>query len=183
MPEYAFFMSKTHRIIHHTADTSKSHQFEKTKAYHDAGAGGKWPAGHGIQYHRLVEKDGIIVHCNDYERICWHAGSTEWNVKAAGWCLAGRFTEEDPTKEQLDSLFLMWKNEGFPPLKLHKEVRDTSCPGSFDFIGVLNEMYWQDLKQRMNDAIRSIPRVSGERLKSVVRFIERVKQLLSSSPR
>ena len=171
----------THRCIHHTADPSKAPQYEKVLAYHDSGAGGKWPKGHGIQYHRLIEWDGVVMYCAPYEKIKWHAGSVEWNNKSAGWCLAGDFRSEAPSEAQLCSLFELWKVEGFPSLTTHKEVRPhpTACPGSFDFIGEMERRRGADLMKRLKIAEKALPRSTGARLGMLLRFIDRVKRALN----
>ena len=171
-----------YRCIHHTADPSTSPQFAKVQAYHNAGAGGKWEKGHGIQYHRLIEHDGMIVEAHPYSRICWHSGSDEWNKKSAGWCLSGDFRKSPPTEKQLASLYRLWRDEGFPLLVYHKEVRPdpTACPGNFDFRAALDSLRLSDLVSGLKIAEKAKDRLAGLRLGAVLRWIDRVKAYLKT---
>jgi len=170
-----------YRVVHHTADTTQGDQFEKTQAYHNAGAGGKWKKGYGIQYHRFIEKDGTIIFAKAYDKVTWHSGSTAWNVKSVAWCLAGNFMKEEPTEAQLKALFEIWKAENFPPLVGHNEIRPlpTQCP-AFDFREALDSLRLGDLAKRLRIATSALQRVKGLRLASLLRFIDRVKRIITS---
>lgn len=126
---------KTAIIVHHSGDSSKGDQYDKIRRYHNAGAGGKWPAGYGIQYAFLIEKSGIVKQGRQEGDITWHSGTAYWNKRAIAICLAGDFTKEQPRLAQILALAQLvaelqarW---GIPEKNIlnHYEVRKTRCPG------------------------------------------------------
>jgi hypothetical protein len=82
-----------------------------------------WP---GIAYHYCVGVDGTIYQVNPLTSIAYHAG--KWNARSVGICCLLR--DSTPTEEQVVAIAKLVKWLGYP-LKLHKEVAQTSCPGKF----------------------------------------------------
>jgi LysM repeat protein len=87
-------------IVHHSL--TKSGSAKAFSNYHVKSNG--WP---GIGYHFVIEKDGDIVWCNDLETKSYHVGNS--NGFCVGICLIGDFRSEEPTNEQLESLFKLSK--------------------------------------------------------------------------
>ena len=167
--------------VHHTADQSPTSQYQKTYAYHDSGADGRFPPDHGIQYHFLIEKSGAAIQGPPLDKVLWHADSIEWNEKAMAVCLAGDFTFQTPTEEQLSALYSCWKNLQFPHVVYHKEVRPepTQCPGTFLFREELERRHKLDLLQQLKNAEHAFPRLQGTvRGSMLARLIQRLKSIL-----
>lgn len=121
-------------VYHHTADASPGKQYDKTYAYHDAGAPRengelKWPKGHGIQYPVFIEQDGEII-WGDIDALFWHAG--DWNVRAIGICFAGDKRFQPLTDAQIDALVevtdTLLQKKPITLIMNHYEIRPTSCP-------------------------------------------------------
>lgn len=118
---------KTTIILHHSAISGDARQLDDINEYHKS----KW--GRGIEYHRLIEKNGVVHKNHPDEFIGYHAGPV-WNPQSIGVCLAGNFSFEMPTQEQiasLTSLLMRLQAEHNIPddmIFLHNEVRSTACP-------------------------------------------------------
>lgn len=85
----------------------------------------------GIAYPFVIMPDGTIYQTDDLDRRTNHAGNT--NTRSIGTCLVGDFrkegAKEKPTKEQLESLYLLNK-ELFKELPNMKYVKGhQECPG------------------------------------------------------
>ena len=168
--------------IHHSAINDELPQFDRIKKYHDAGAGGKWPKGHGIQYHIFGERSGERIMAHDVNNVTWHSGSPEWNIKSFAYCLAGDLRFQEPTEAQLQGLFATWKELCFPPVVYHKEIRPepTKCPGTFPFREELEKMRMADLETQLRLAEKSLPRFEGTPRGNLLRrLIKRLKSLLN----
>ena len=87
-------------IVHHSL--TKSGTAKAFSNYHVETNG--WP---GIGYHFVIEKDGDIVWCNSLETKSYHVGNS--NGFCVGICLVGDFRSEEPTEEQMKSLFKLSK--------------------------------------------------------------------------
>ena len=168
-------------MLHHSADSSEEPQLERVRAYHDSGAGGKWPPGLGIQYTFFIEREGPYVQNWPVDKITYHAGSEGWNRAAMAVCLAGDFTKGNPTESQLEQLYALWKSLEYPTLMKHKDVRQTACPGSYDFIKELTRRRNVTLEQRLMAAMKALPRFIGTSRGGVLeRLIVRLKRLLTN---
>ena len=115
-------------IIHHSL--TKSGTAKAFSNYHVETHG--WP---GIGYHFVIEKDGDIVWCNDLETKSYHVGNS--NGFCVGICLIGDFRSEEPTDEQMQSLFKLSKalmvdlNISSDFVKWHSEMpgyKTKACP-------------------------------------------------------
>ena len=87
-------------VIHHSL--TKSGTAKAFSNYHVQTNG--WP---GIGYHFVIEKDGDIVWCNDLEARSYHVGNS--NEFCVGICLVGDFRTQEPTDEQMESVFKLSK--------------------------------------------------------------------------
>jgi N-acetylmuramoyl-L-alanine amidase len=177
---------KTKLVLHHTADTSQEPQYDKVWEYHNAGAGGKWPKDHGIQYPYFVERDGTIMQGREENETTWHAGSWIVNRQSIGICLAGDFTREDPSREQLKSLKDLMidiqrrvgiNNEN---IFLHKEVKKTACPGA-DYRRLIKEKFPEKtLDQRIVQLQKGADRLKNHnpmRYRRILRLLKRLLRL------
>jgi hypothetical protein len=176
-------MTKDSIVLHHSGSSGSAPQYASVSAYHDSGAGGKWPKGHGIQYPHFVEKNGNRVSTGDDSRLTWHAGNREMNERGIGVCLAGDFTVEQPTEEQLDTLATLTTDiqtrYGIPDSRifLHREVRDspTACPGT-DLRALLFARRAELLRGRLPALERALRYARGLRKSVLTRLIERVRR-------
>lgn len=171
---------KTRIILHHTGDTSKTPQFKKVERFHDAGAGGKWPKGHGIMYHFFIERIGTIIHAKDEDEHLWQAGDWFNNSFGIAICLAGNFLVDDPTYHQLKSLSSLLtdiqKRRGIRDsnVYLHWEVRRTECPGK-DLRKLVKERFPdKTLEQKIKQVKKAIPRAKDSRKRRLLRLLKRL---------
>ena len=113
-------------VVHHSA-TEAHVTPQQIARYHVETLG--W---HGIGYHFVIAADGTIYQTNRMQTVSYHAG---WhNSYTLGACLVGNFTHYAPTYEQVAALTWLhreWLPErlGPLPLKGHKELMPTACPG------------------------------------------------------
>lgn len=131
--------SITHIAIHHSATLRKlaGSNAEGYAGYHVNALG--WP---GIGYTYVIEADGIIKYVNELDVKTYHVG--DHNNYAVGICLSGDFSNEDPTKEQEQSLrnLVAALQKKYPHMKEVKGHSDFSgyewkaCP-MFDYKKVL----------------------------------------------
>lgn len=86
----------------------------------------------GCGYQYLIRKDGSVYR----GRPEWAQGAhcKGYNAKSIGICLEGKFMEEDPALEQLNSLGELISDirsrYGNIPVYGHKELNNTDCPGT-----------------------------------------------------
>ena len=116
-----------HIIIHHSAITGDvpvenirvSH---KRKGYRDIG------------YHYYIEKDGVVKIGRKETDMGAHCKADGMNWKSLGVCLAGDFTQETPTPEQISScrslVYSIKHRYDIESVLGHKEVEGAStlCP-------------------------------------------------------
>jgi|3_EtaG_2_1085321.scaffolds.fasta_scaffold00403_7 N-acetyl-anhydromuramyl-L-alanine amidase AmpD len=175
---------KTKGVLHHTADTTQSPQYDKVWEYHNSGAGGKWPEGFGIQYTYFIERDGMIIQGREEHETTWHAGNWLLNKQSIGICLAGDFTREDPTMAQLkslkDLLIDIQRRRGIPNDNIypHREVRATRCPGT-DFLRLIEEkLPNKTLKQKIVQLQKGADRSKEHNPSRYRRIMRKLKRLL-----
>jgi N-acetyl-anhydromuramyl-L-alanine amidase AmpD len=121
-------------IVHHTATARDTTTFESVRNYH-INVRGFWEIG----YHYFINGKGIIYPGRPENYVGAHCKtvSPSMNLMSLGICLAGDFTIETPSNEQLDSLknLLKFLTEKYKiPVKNvwgHGEVPSVStlCPG------------------------------------------------------
>ncbi len=124
-------MRDVHSIyVHHSASSRDDTTRDEINQWHrDRG----WS---GIGYHYVIEGDGSIVE----GRPLWKAGAHVKgnNSKTVGICLTGNFEIEQPSREQLESLwqllegtmanFNLQRHNVFGHKEWHQA--NTLCPGS-----------------------------------------------------
>jgi len=98
-------MKKTHIIIHHSAvsRTKNSEQFDAIDRYHKSKGWGQ------IGYTYLIEPSGIVKTGRDENKNGAHCYQKLMNYRSIGICLTGNFDIEDPTHEQVKSLYSLIK--------------------------------------------------------------------------
>ena len=114
-------------VLHHALSDFKGDQIYIVNQYHKEQFEMKSELGWWVTYHWFCERSGKLTQVrNDWEEGAHAIG---WNSKSIGVCLAGDFTKEMPTKEQVDavrSLIARYKL----PLKFHRDVQEyRTCPG------------------------------------------------------
>lgn len=152
-------------LLHHSAINSEHEQYDRVRAYHDAGAPDvngvkKWPAGYGCQYHFFLERSGEIIEANPPERVSWHAGSWKWNRRAIGVALAGDFRFQKVTGDQLQSLCGLIRSLQArfditdDQILNHSKIRKTECPGKD-----LRELVLQEKEKFLSSKIEYLRKV------------------------
>jgi N-acetylmuramoyl-L-alanine amidase len=84
-------------IIHHSATPRDTTTFEAIRNYHIK-QNGFWEIG----YHYFIDGRGKLYDGRPKNYIGAHCVADNMNYKSLGICLAGNFTEEKPTSEQLN---------------------------------------------------------------------------------
>lgn len=132
----------THISVHHSASPmGKFNAYDFARWHIDPKGRLKAPA---ICYHFGIEPDGTIQQTNTLDQIAWHTIGA--NTVAIGIELNGNFEIEEPTQEQLDSLFWLidyLKKDVLKKdliVKPHKEFKGnaTACCGK-NLINKLNK--------------------------------------------
>lgn len=134
-------------VLHHTADPSPDPQFAKVNRSHKDRGFPKSKLGFYVGYHFFLGKDGTTKQARGEDEIgahavnCGCAGDLSGyragtiNSYSFGICLAGDFTKQLPTKNQIRSLTLLVLDLQTryairdSRIFLHGEVKSTSCPG------------------------------------------------------
>lgn len=170
-------------VIHHSGDPSPSPQFEKINAYHKSKNFPRSSLGFYVGYNWVLEQDGSLRQSRSLEDYGAHTdalcGEGHCNIVAVAVCLAGDFTKEDPTQEQLAKLYLLWKQLDYPKIWLHKDVKDTTCPGNFPYRSELRMRWLLDLRNRLANATKALPRFAGtNRGNMIQRLIERLRKTI-----
>jgi hypothetical protein len=169
---------KTAITLHHTADGSLDAQYDRVWQYHNSSAGGKWPKGHGIQYHWFVEKSGLVKQGGAEGTVRWHSGVWYWNLNSIAVCLAGDFTQESPTEEQILALTKLvtgiQNRWGIPDdrIFLHREHKKTECPG-IDLRVLLFTKRASLLKMRIIQLTNALKHAKGPRRTLIERLLQR----------
>jgi hypothetical protein len=123
------FASLRYIVVHHSA-TSPDVPLEAIALYHVEKRG--WP---GIGYHFVITAEGKIYQTNEADRASYHCAGL--NEASIGVCLLGNYVQSWPPEPQLESLkallrYLLIVYEIAPSNIIgHKEVRPTTCPGTW----------------------------------------------------
>lgn len=116
--------SKTDEVILHHAEASSATVWEVNQWHLDNG----WV---GIGYHYYIRKDGSIYRGRPEWAVGAHA--TGHNDRSIGICCEGAYMTETMPAAQLASLKALLRDimgrYGKMPLKRHRDVNATSCPG------------------------------------------------------
>lgn len=126
--------NKPNRIIwHHSAVLSNGHQANGINNGHKTRGFPKSLSGFYGGYHVLIEKDGTIVRFRADNEIGAH--DADENINSLGVCLAGNFSIEQPTPQQvaaLTPLLREWcQKYNISPERIdpHRRGDTTECPG------------------------------------------------------
>ncbi len=120
-------------IFHHTADASKSNQFDKVNAYHKTRDFPFSRLGFYVGYHYFIERDGSIRQAREEDEIGAHDQGE--NLNSIGVCFAGNFDIEYPTEQQWTAYAkIIGEIRARHPIPInriepHRLDDATSCPG------------------------------------------------------
>lgn len=118
--------SKTDEVILHHAEASSATVWDINAWHLDNG----WV---GIGYHYYIRKDGSIYRGRPEWAVGAHA--TGHNDRSIGICCEGAYMTETMPAAQLASLKALLRDimgrYGTMPLKRHRDVNATSCPGDW----------------------------------------------------
>jgi len=162
-------------IIHHSATKKETTNFNAVNEYH-LSLGWK-----GIGYHYFIEEDGTVKQGRDENTEGAHCRSDRMNHRSIGICLAGNFTEEEPSVGQLASLQslldLLRKRYDIPRENVlgHKEVNGAStvCPAS-----LLDHIKAYRQGEDENNDTRAISEELDEALKHISLARESVEKII-----
>lgn len=166
-------------VLHHSANPNDRPQAEEIKRQHERNPNIRQSGA----YHFVIERnpDGALVVLHDEQFIGNHAGNFKVNNVSLGICLAGDFSQQNPTPAQIETLFHLLldlqrrygiQDDG---IKLHREVRlkPTACP-CVD----LREIYFarrtKDTQERKDRLERALQFAQGERRKKILRILDRL---------
>lgn len=177
---------RTQIVIHHSADPSTSPQFDKINGYHKSKGFPRSSLGFYVGYNWLVEHDGQLKQARGLNDHGAHTDAMcdggHCNLVAYGVCLSGDFTRNLPTPGQCATLYDLWKSLNYPKLLLHSDVKQTSCPGDFDFRNELTRRYYADLNQGLKNAMAALPRFLGSARGSMLsRLIDRLRKTIGGN--
>jgi N-acetyl-anhydromuramyl-L-alanine amidase AmpD len=135
---------KTEVIVLHHSASSPSVTIQDVHRWHLANG---WS---GVGYHFVVYANGEIWTGRPIKKIGAHAyynAQQEANSNGIGICLIGDFEVGKPTPEQMDSLIYLlhyiWKQYPGLPIKGHKDIMPTACPGKL--------FPWDELHERLEE--------------------------------
>jgi N-acetylmuramoyl-L-alanine amidase len=123
-------------VLHHSADPSPKPQFDKIDMEHFARGFPKSSLGFYVGYHYFVGVDGTVKQARQEWEVGAHCAAKMMNYLGIGICLAGDFTQQQPTERQLEALAGLVSDvqhrNGIPDeaVLLHKECKPTACPGT-----------------------------------------------------
>ena len=117
-------------LIVHCSDTNSS-KIENAEDIHEMHLSFGW---HGIGYHKVIKRDGLIENGRPEYWIGAHAYG--YNYKSLGVCLIGKKRFTEPQFKSLFTILKKWKLR-YPSAKIigHKDTHNTkkTCP-NFDVI-------------------------------------------------
>src|SRR5262249_41022577 len=121
-------------VIHHT-DSDKPEQADLVDKSHAARGYPQSFIGSGshIAYHFIVGKDGTIKQNRSLSERTGHTRSQRIHLRSIAIGVAGDFTKEQPTPQQLQALRNLIRQLGsvflFQRIMPHREASPTACPG------------------------------------------------------
>jgi len=125
-----------HAVLHHGGG---DWSFKQVNEYHRKLWGFKSSLNFYIGYNYWISSNGLITKVredNERSAHCVEVGRPGyWNKNSVGICLQGNLNEQEPTSEQLGSLDRLLSalklkyNIGADNIFLHKQIKNTSCPG------------------------------------------------------
>lgn len=166
---------------HHSGISGDASQYDDIAASHRKRFGkNQAPA-----YHFVIEKNGIVKQAHPEDFTGHHSGKWLMNVRSIGICVAGNFTKEKPTSNQIDALTKLVTDlqlrYGISDDRIigHRDVKPTKCP-AIDFRPLIKERRLSLLNTRIELIQRAIPKAQGSRKNRLTRALERLLQLLST---
>ena len=127
-------MKPTRIVWHHSADPSKTAQFDKINIGHRNRGFPQSELGTYVGYHWLIEPDGTLRQSHLETEIGAH--DTDENLNSIGICLAGDFTNATPTEAQrataaklIGDIRKRW-NIPLTRIEPHRWDDNTACPGA-----------------------------------------------------
>lgn len=144
--------SKTDEVILHHAEASSATVWDINQWHLDNG----WV---GIGYHYYIRKDGSIYRGRPEWAVGAHA--TGHNDRSIGICCEGAYMTETMPAAQLASLKALLRDimgrYGTMPLRRHRDVNATSCPGD-NFPWAEAQDYMKEETEMTEEQIRAIVR-------------------------
>lgn len=144
--------SKTDEVILHHAEASSATVWDINAWHLDNG----WV---GIGYHYYIRKDGSIYRGRPEWAVGAHA--TGHNDRSIGICCEGAYMTETMPAAQLASLKALLRDimgrYGTMPLRRHRDVNATSCPGD-NFPWAEAQDYMKEETEMTEEQIRAIVR-------------------------
>lgn len=120
----------------------------------------------GFAYNFFIEKNGRVIE----GRPIWSsdADARGYNYNSLSVCLQGDFLQEQPTKEQEESLIKLFKEckvlyKEIVPLK-HSDVNKTTCP---------NIKNWYEIKEKMLKDDKTVLKDLLQELKIIIKEVEK----------
>lgn len=124
-------------VIHHSATTSGDPWAYAKYQVEQKG----WP---GIGYHFVIQPDGKVYQTNQLTTISYQA--TGVNAQSIGICMTGNFDTTTPPPAQYGALISLLRHLrdliGQVPIKGHREIKSTSCPGNMVNIAAIEVEAW-----------------------------------------
>lgn len=178
-------MAKRYLILHHSADPSPLPQYAKIDRYHRAKGWGM------VGYQYVVEHDGTVRQGRTEDMVGAHTLSTDprypnLNHTGIGICLAGDFTQHEPSLAQVNALEKLvgeiQARHRIPDdrILLHREVKQTSCPG-VDLRALLMDRrdYLKRIEEKPTDPrvlARLVKRLTGSLKRAMERRLGRLRR-------
>jgi hypothetical protein len=170
-------------VLHHSANPSTAPQYAGIVAYHRE----KFGPAQAPAYHYFVGMNGTLKQGHPEDYVCWHAGNYAVNLRSIGICLAGDFTWQQPTSQQVtvltDLVTDIQQRWGIPDERifLHREVRlqPTACPGT-DLRALVFEERQRRIPERIAEVEAAVARASGVRKFVLSRLLDRLEKLVPS---
>lgn len=122
--------------IHHDAMV-RPHDYDSVARYKEEAAGHYDRLGPGLQYHYKIDNVGQIFKIRPLDVWLYCVGSVE-NVTTLAICLDGNFEVQQPTREQLESLYQLLEElcenhpefpATWPDVRPHADFSATACCG------------------------------------------------------
>jgi N-acetyl-anhydromuramyl-L-alanine amidase AmpD len=169
-------------VLHHSANPNDRPQAEEIKREHLKNPNIKQAGA----YHFVLERnpDGALVVLHDENFVGNHAGNYKINARSLGICLAGDFSQQEPTAAQTEILFHLLldlqQRYGIPDenIKLHREVRiaPTACPCK-DLRVVYFARREKDRERRKEILEHARLHAKGQRLQKIIRILDRLMKV------
>lgn len=187
-------MKKTHLFAHHSAASYQNwdNQFDLINDWHKAKKFPKSKLGFYVGYMYVIEDGGEIKRGRGEEEMGAHtvAAGKNYNRDGIGVCMAGNFTVQEPTEEQLRSWELLGSaiverhNIPMENIMNHEDVKATSCAG-YDFASHLKAYIRQQerwhyapkfftYEEQLKRTLKALARARGSRKRMLERKRDRL---------